>query len=100
MKPRRPEQDSPKDDSNEKRERGDSRVEQAMQSAQSPRPAIEEHRATSARIAGCVDSSKKKIEAQTPVCQPGEVAERLADLAARAVGAVPGPDDDDRREDV
>lgn len=43
---------------------------------------------------------EKLVKAQSPVCQPGEVAEGLANCDAVAVGAVPGPDHDDGGEDV
>lgn len=97
---RRTKQDRPKDNSHQERERRDSRVQQTMQDAKNPWPAVEEYRATSPRIAGCVDSRDEEVEAQTPVGQPGEVAEGLADGDGVIMGAVPGPDGDDAGEDV
>lgn len=97
---RRTKQDRPKDDSHQERECRDGRVQQTMQDAKHPRPAVEEYRATSPRIAGCVDSRDEEVETQAPVGQPGEVAEGLADSDGVIVGAVQGPDGDDAGEDV
>jgi hypothetical protein len=47
-----------------------------------------------------MNRGEEMIKAQTQVCQPGEVAEGLADGNAVIVGPVPGPNDDDRGEDV
>ncbi|XHF98292.1 hypothetical protein AWENTII_001848 [Aspergillus wentii] len=71
-----------------------------MEDTQKARPAIEKHRTTGQGIAGRVDGGEAEIETQTPVGEPGEVAEGLADLVAVAVGAIPAPDKEDSGEDV
>lgn len=71
-----------------------------MEHATSAWPTVEQHRAPRACIQSRMDRSEEVVESQTPVRQPGEVAERLANLDTVIVDAVPGPDEDDRREDV
>lgn len=71
-----------------------------MEHATHPGPAAEESGAARPRIPGCMDGGDQEIKPQSPVCQPSEVAERLADGAAVPVGTVPRPDDDDGCEDV
>ncbi|GMF73602.1 unnamed protein product [Aspergillus oryzae] len=99
VEPRRV-QNRPENDRHEKWERRDSRIVETVEGAQATGPAIEEHRATGQRIEGGVDACENVVEAQTPVCQPGEVAEGLADSFAVAMGAVPAPDEEDGHEDV
>lgn len=47
-----------------------------------------------------MDGCDEEVEPQTPVGQPGEVAEGLADGDGVIMCAIPGPDDDDGGEDV
>lgn len=47
-----------------------------------------------------MDSRDEEVEAQTPVAQPGKIAEGLADGDGVIVGAIQGPDGDDADEDV
>ena len=93
-------EDGPEDDGDQERKRGDGGIEQAMEGAQSSWAGVEEERAAGASIAGRMDAGDKVVEAQTPVGQPGEVAEALADGGAIAMGAVPAPDEEVGDEDV
>jgi hypothetical protein len=97
---RRLKEESPENDSYQEWVTGDSRVQQGVESTTETWPAVEEHGASCPRIAGCVNGREQEVEAQTPVGQPGEVAEGLADRNAITVGAIPCPDDDDGGEDV
>ena len=47
-----------------------------------------------------MDRSEEHVESQTPVCQPSEEAEGLADHIAFIVGSVPAPDGEDASENV
>lgn len=71
-----------------------------MQHATSTRPLLKQHRAPRPRITSRMNRREEMVKAQSPVCQPGEVAERLADGGGVIVGAIPAPDEEDRREDV
>lgn len=93
-------EDGPEDDGHQERVRGDGGVEQAVESAQASGPGVEEDRPASAGVAGGVDAGDQVVEAQTPVGQPGEEAEALADGVAIAMGAVPAPDEEVDEEDV
>lgn len=71
-----------------------------MQGAQRTRQSVEEHGAPCACVTCGMDRRDEIIEAQTPVREPGEVAEALANRVGVAVGAVPAPDEKDGDEDV
>lgn len=71
-----------------------------MQHPTSTRPLLKQHRAARPRITSRMNRREEMVKAQSPVCQPGEVAERPADSGAVTVGPVPAPDEEDRREDV
>lgn len=47
-----------------------------------------------------MDGGDEEVEPQTPVREPGKIAEGFADCDTVIVRAVPDPDDDDGREDV
>jgi hypothetical protein len=47
-----------------------------------------------------MDGSEKHVKSQTPICQPSEEAEGLADHIAFIVGSVPAPDGENAGEDV
>lgn len=98
--PRRLKQNRPEYDRHEKREGGDGGVENGMQGAQRTRQSVEEHGAPCACVTCGMDRRDEIIEAQTPVREPGEVAEALANRVGVAVGAVPAPDEKDGDEDV
>jgi hypothetical protein len=51
-------------------------------------------------IAGCMDSGEEHVEANTPVTQPGEVAEGVTNRSAVIVSAIPTPEDEDGDENV
>lgn len=93
-------QNCPENDRHEEWKRRDGRIVETVEGAQATGPAIEQHRATGQRIEGGVDACENVVEAQTPVCQPGEVAEGLADSCAVAMSAVPAPDEEDGHEYV
>lgn len=71
-----------------------------MEGAKGARPAVEEDRVALKCIAGCVDGGKEHVETDSPVRQPGEVAEAFADFCAVAMSAAPAPDEEDAGEDV
>lgn len=51
-------------------------------------------------IAGRVDGGEEHVETYSPVGQPGEVAEALADFCTVAMSAAPTPDEEDAGKDV
>ena len=98
--PRTRVKDSPEDDGHEEWVGSDGGVEKAVEGTKGARPAVEEDRVTFQGIAGCVDGGEEHVETYSPVGQPGEVAEALADFCAVAMSAAPAPDEEDAGEDV
>lgn len=98
--PRRAEEDSPKDNRNENREGCDCHIQQTVQHAEDPRPAVEENRMTRSYIVGCMDGGEQHVEASAPVSQPSEVAEGVTNRGGVIVGAIPAPEDEDGGENV
>ncbi|KKA19282.1 hypothetical protein T310_6739 [Rasamsonia emersonii CBS 393.64] len=93
-------QDGPVDDQDEEREGRDAGIVQAVQGAEDARQSVEEHRPACSRVAEAVHRRYEEVEPQTPEVEPGEVAERLADVDAGAVRALPAEDEEDAEEHV